>query len=102
MKIDRSSGTLPTVNLGSSAPVGKSTDASATVKTAAAQVQISAQVLNMVAPASAESSSFDSKKVEDIKAAIASGQFQVNAESVADGLLSSVNELVRAQPRGRA
>lgn len=37
---------------------------------------------------------FDSKKVEEIKAAIAGGQFQVNAERVADGLMDTVKDLI--------
>lgn len=40
------------------------------------------------------SSVFDSKKVDEIKAAIANGQFQVNAERVADGLMDTVKDLI--------
>ena len=39
--------------------------------------------------------SFDVKKVEEIKAAIASGQFQIDAEKVADGLIKSVSEFIQ-------
>lgn len=42
----------------------------------------------------AGSSVFDSKKVDEIKAAIANGQFQVNAERVADGLMDTVKDLI--------
>lgn len=36
---------------------------------------------------------FDAAKVENIKQAIRSGQFQVNSSAVADKLISSVHEL---------
>lgn len=37
---------------------------------------------------------FDAKKVEEVRSAIAAGHFKVNAEAVADKLLSSVAELL--------
>jgi negative regulator of flagellin synthesis FlgM len=56
-------------------------------------VTLSTQVQELAAQVSA-SSVFDAKKVEEIKAAIANGQFQVNAESVADGLMDTVKDLI--------
>lgn len=56
-------------------------------------VTLSTQVQELSAQASA-SGVFDAKKVEEIKAAIANGQFQVNAESVADGLMDTVRDLI--------
>jgi len=38
--------------------------------------------------------SFDASKVEAIKSAIASGQFQINPDNIADGLISSTKELL--------
>lgn len=37
---------------------------------------------------------FDSKKVEEIKAAIANGTFEVNPDAIANGLLEMVHGLV--------
>src|SRR2546423_15030711 len=39
-------------------------------------------------------SDFDVKKVEEIRTAIAEGRFKVNADAIADKLLSSVSELL--------
>ena len=40
---------------------------------------------------------FDVKKVEEIKAAIAEGRFQVNLEKVADGLIDTVQDLIQTR-----
>lgn len=41
----------------------------------------------------------DSGKVNEIKTAISQGQFKVDAEKVADGLIESVRQMLSAQPR---
>lgn len=38
---------------------------------------------------------FDTKKVEAIKAAIANGEFQVDAAKIADGLIDSVKDMIQ-------
>lgn len=38
---------------------------------------------------------FDAEKVDAIKSAIASGQFKVDAEKVADGLIDTVKDLLK-------
>ncbi len=40
---------------------------------------------------------FDTDKVESIKRAIASGEFKVDAEKVAEGLINSVSDLLRTR-----
>lgn len=42
---------------------------------------------------------FDSKKVEEIKLAIAEGRFQVNPGKIADGLLAEVRDLLQSRKR---
>ncbi len=59
-------------------------------------VHISSQ-LKALSGQVASSSVFDAGKVEEIKAAIAGGQFQVDPEKVATGLLESVRDLIHSR-----
>ena len=61
-------------------------------------VRLSSQGQAMSAAAS-NTAVFDSKKVERIKLAIADGQFSVNSEKVADGLLETVRDLLHSRKR---
>jgi negative regulator of flagellin synthesis FlgM len=70
--------------------------AGASNKAASANVTLSSQVQALSSQVSS-ASVFDTKKVEEIKAAIAGGQFQVNAERVADGLMDTVKDLISAR-----
>jgi negative regulator of flagellin synthesis FlgM len=75
---------------------GKATEKADAGKTSSDNVTLSTQAQTLARQASKDQV-FDAKKVEEIKAAIASGQFQVNAEHVADGLLDTVKDLISAR-----
>ncbi|MCM1130024.1 MAG: flagellar biosynthesis anti-sigma factor FlgM [Alistipes senegalensis] len=58
----------------------------------AVNVSLSSQ-LKAVKEQMGDSTSFDAKKVERIKTAIANGEFSIDTAKVADGLLRTVSEL---------
>lgn len=72
--------------------------AAGTSQAPADNVHLSAQGQAM-ASAVGGSAVFDTKKVERIKLAIADGQFHVNSEKVADGLLETVRDLLHSRKR---
>ena len=45
---------------------------------------------------------FNTEKVESMKAAIANGTFQVNAEAIADKMLSNAAEMLNSSSSGSA
>ena len=53
--------------------------------------------LKTIATGVASEETFDAKKVEAIKNAILDGQFTVNPEKVADGLINTVKDLLSSQ-----
>lgn len=100
MKIDDSikkTGGLP-VSPAQTRGAGRAAGSEAAGSTGAASdnVHISAE-LKALSGQVASSSVFDAGKVEEIKAAIAGGQFQVDPEKVATGLLESVRDLIHSR-----
>jgi negative regulator of flagellin synthesis FlgM len=74
--------------------------ASSTAPAAGDSVRLSSQGQALAASSAGGSTGvFDTKKVERIKLAIADGQFQVNSEKVADGLLETVRDLLHSRKR---
>ncbi len=77
----------------------KSNEASKVESSSGDKVTLSARAaeLKTLASTSASDDTFDAKKVEAIKAAILDGQFKVDTDKVADGLISSVKDLLSSQ-----
>ena len=85
-----------TVNTSKSGGASKTAEKAESSNTSAVNVQISSQAQTLAAQV-ASASVFDSNKVEEIKAAIAGGRFQVDAEKVAEGLMDTVRELIQTR-----
>jgi len=97
MKIDQLVANIPSAKVGSgTAKSAKAVDSTSDVTSTSDDVQISDEAKS-IASSSSSSAVFDAKKVADIKAAIASGKFQVNSEMVADGLIASVKDLIQSR-----
>lgn len=70
----------------------KGADKAAASGAASDSVKLSSQGQALAAGSS--TAVFDAKKVEEIKAAIANGSFQVDASKIADGLIDSVRDFI--------
>jgi negative regulator of flagellin synthesis FlgM len=98
VKIDPSVGKPSGINAASPASASKPLEATAATQGGSELVQISRQFRSLEAQ-TRSAASFDSKKVEAIKAAIAEGRFQVDAAKVADGLIATVEDLIHSRSR---
>ncbi len=75
---------------------GKGVGKTSTSSTSSDNVHISSQLQGLEGQV-ASSSVFDANKVEEIKAAIAGGQFQVDPQKVASGLIGNASDLLQAR-----
>jgi negative regulator of flagellin synthesis FlgM len=100
MKIDNTIKTPSTVSSDSKARATRESASSAS-SASETKVEISSLSgrLQQLEQAIGQAPVVDSGKVSEIKQAITSGQFKVNPEKVADGLIDSVRQMLAAQPR---
>lgn len=75
---------------------GKTAEKTGLEKTVSDNVTLSTRAQALASQSSGDQV-FDARKVEQIKAAIANGTFQVNAARVADGLIDTVKDLLSAR-----
>ena len=96
MKInDSSSINKPAATTVGAAQTGanRAADKAGAVTAGADNVRLSSQAKSL--SSTSTGGVFDTKKVEEIKAAIAGGQFQVDAGKIADGLIDSVRDMIQ-------
>ncbi|RJG05932.1 flagellar biosynthesis anti-sigma factor FlgM [Noviherbaspirillum cavernae] len=72
---------------------GKAVDKAGVEKTPSDNVTLSTQA-RALAGQSGDKGVFNTDKVNEIKAAIANGTFQVDAQRIADGLIDTVKDLI--------
>jgi negative regulator of flagellin synthesis FlgM len=97
VKIESSTGKTPGLAVGAVPASAKAQEVSPTTRSQTATVQMSGQFQQLERQVGG--GSFDAQKVQSIKTAIAEGRFQVDASKVADGLLSTVKDLIRNHSR---
>ena len=96
MKIDDAAKKAPGLGVITTQTRGsRGTEKSGTAKTAATDTVSLSSQSQALAGVSNDSAVFDVSKVQEIKDAIASGRFQVDAGKVADGLIDTVKDLIR-------
>ena len=95
MKIDDAAKKAPGLGVvANQTRASRSTEKTGVAKTSTDTVSLSSQS-QALAGASNDNAVFDVSKVQEIKDAIASGRFQVDAGKVADGLIDTVKGLIR-------
>lgn len=99
MKIDNSLKTLGPATESKARPAREAASSAGAASGTPVQLSNLASNLQKLEQAIANTPVVDSGKVEEIKNAISQGQFRVDPEKVADGLLDSVRQMLAAQPR---
>ena len=96
MKIDDAAKASPGLGIATNQTrAGRGAEKTTTAKAAGTDtVKLSPQSQSL-AGVSNDNAVFDVSKVQEIKDAIASGRFQVDAGKVADGLIDTVKDLIR-------
>jgi negative regulator of flagellin synthesis FlgM len=94
--------TAPTRSPGNTAgststAVGTQSTPASTTPNTSDSVRLSTTYQTLEAKVTNTGGTFDAKKVAEIKAAIASGQFQIDPEKIATGLLDTVKGLIGAR-----
>ena len=74
---------------------GRNTEKTGSAKGAATDTVSLSSQSQALSGVSSDSAVFDVSRVQEIKDAIASGRFQVDAGKVADGLIDTVKDLIR-------
>jgi negative regulator of flagellin synthesis FlgM len=73
---------------------GKTLEKAAVEKAPSDNVTLSPKAQALASQSASTNGVFDAAKVNEIKAAIANGTFQVNPERVAEGLIDTVKDLI--------
>lgn len=84
---------------GTGAAASATTNATQTQRSAGVSVTVSTQVRGLEAAKRGDSSDIDMKKVTAVKASIADGTYSVNAEAIADKLLSNAQDFLDRSSR---
>lgn len=77
-------------------PAPRASESKASVAGESVTLSPLAAQLQSIAAAGANEQVYDADKVNAIKSAISSGQFRVDSEKVADGLINTVKDLLSA------
>ena len=96
MKIDDAAKKAPGLGvIANQTRASRSTEKAGVGKTASTDTVSLSSQSQALASTSNDTAVFDVSRVQEIKDAIASGRFQVDAGKVADGLIDTVKDLIR-------
>jgi negative regulator of flagellin synthesis FlgM len=104
MKIDKTNAPLPATQIGditqrTAKANGGNTATGTNASTDSVHLGSASAQLHSLEKSIASSPVVDSKKVAAIKQAITEGRFQINSGVVADGIIESAKELIKASSR---